>query len=258
MAALGDLSDGSLLNIPMVDGSSQQWMVVNQGIPSSMYDASCDGTWLLMKDIYTERRWDNSDNDYKNSDIQSYLNSIFLNLLDENIRDSIKQVKIPYWDSTGDKGSVSYGTWGLSCKIFLLSGYEMGWTISNDSGFPRDGAKLSYFDSGASNAANNKRIAKYNGSATDWWLRSPWRGTTSVIYAVYTKGNFNRYPYYGDVGVRPAFIFPADLNAEQQPDGSYNIVDKKPIYLAAGVEIRAASPYIQAGSELVACDTTLS
>ena len=39
-----------------------------------LYDASCDGTWLLMKDCYEAKRWHSSNvNDYANSEINSYL-----------------------------------------------------------------------------------------------------------------------------------------------------------------------------------------
>ena len=35
-----------------VNGSAKDFIVVHQGKPSSVYDDSCNGTWLLMKDIY--------------------------------------------------------------------------------------------------------------------------------------------------------------------------------------------------------------
>lgn len=187
------------------------YIVVHQGLPSSMYDASCDGTWLLSKDIYTNRIWDSSNNDYKNSDIHSYLNGTFLNLFDDDIKNAIKQVKIPYQNGTGSGGSVASGANGLSCKIFLLSGYELGWTTSDNSYFPRDGAKLSYFSSGTGSAANNKRIANYNGRATDWWLRSPYVSHTSHVWNVDSDGNCNHRGYYYTFGVRPALVLPSDF-----------------------------------------------
>lgn len=39
-----------------VDGTLQNFLVVHQGLPGSMYDVSCSGTWLLMKDIYESRQ----------------------------------------------------------------------------------------------------------------------------------------------------------------------------------------------------------
>lgn len=206
---VGSLEVGSILKMN-TSGTAWEWILVHQGLPSSMYDSSCNGTWLLLKDIYTVRTWDSSNNDYKNSDIHSYLNGTFLNLFDNDIKNAIKQVKIPYQNGTGSGGSVASGANGLSCKIFLLSGYELGWTTSDSSYIPRDGAKLSYFSSGTGSAANNKRIAKYNGSATDWWLRSPVTNGTGYVRGVYSSGGYLSWSCSNTVGVRPALILPSD------------------------------------------------
>ena len=47
---------GSTVKIK-VNGTLRNFIVVHQGRPSSLYDASCDGTWLLMEDIYEGRAW---------------------------------------------------------------------------------------------------------------------------------------------------------------------------------------------------------
>lgn len=214
---LGSMSVGSTVKLNL-GGSPRDFLVVHQGLPSSMYDSSCNGTWLLLKDIYTTRQWDGSNNDYKNSDIHSYLNGTFLNLFDNDIKNAIKQVKIPYQNGTGSGGSVASGANGLSCKIFLLSGYEVGWTTSDSSYFPRDGAKLSYFSSGTGSAANNKRIAKYNGSAANWWLRSPNTDDTYYVWGVYSSGNCNVWYYSNTYAVRPALVLDSSLSVSD--DGS--------------------------------------
>ena len=149
-----------------VNGTAKEFIVVHQGKPSSLYDNSCNGTWLLMKDIYENRQWHNSNvNNLENSTIHSYLNGTFLNLFESNIRDAIKQVKLPYRKNGGSGGSDQSGANGLLCKIFLLSGYEIGFTTSDNPYFPVDGAKLSYFEAGTGSSALNKRIAYLNGSA---------------------------------------------------------------------------------------------
>lgn len=214
---LGSMSVGSTVKLKL-GGTARDFLVVHQGLPSSMYDSSCNGTWLLLKDIYTTRQWDSSNNDYKNSDIHSYLNGTFLNLFDNDIKNAIKQVKIPYQNGTGSGGSVASGANGLSCKIFLLSGYELGWTTSDSSYFPRDGAKLSYFSSGTGSAANNKRIANYNGSAAIWWLRSPSTGSTSSVWSVYSSGDCDSWYYGNTYGVRPALVLDSSLSVSD--DGS--------------------------------------
>lgn len=195
-----------------VNGTAKEFIVVHQGKPSSLYDNSCDGTWLLMKDIYENRVWQSGNiNKYESSDIHTYLNNTFLNLFESNIRDAIKQVKIPYRKNGGSGGTDQSGANGLSAKIFLLSGYEVGWTTSDYSYFPVDGAKLSYFESGTGTSANNKRIANLNGSAARWWLRSPGAYYTNHVWFVYSNGGYNYYDASNSYGIRPALILPSTL-----------------------------------------------
>lgn len=183
-----------------------------------MYDASCNGAWLLRKDVYGNSEWNSSNNNsYKASTIHSYLNSTFLNLLD--IKDIIRQAKIPYVDGTGGS-AVASGANGLPTKVFLLSGYEVGWTTSDHSSFPQDGTKLSYFESGASTSANNKRITNLHSSAARWWLRSPFTLSSGLVWNVESTGNKNYFDAYESRGVRPAFIVPLDTPI----DSSNNII----------------------------------
>lgn len=195
-----------------VNGNAREFIVVHQGKPSSLYDDSCNGTWLSMKDIYENRVWQSGNiNKYESSDIHTYLNNTFLNLFESNIRDAIKQVKIPYRKNGGSGGTDQSGANGLSAKIFLLSGYEVGWTTSDYSYFPVDGAKLSYFESGTGTSANNKRIANLNGSAAYWWLRSPSANYTNVVWYVNTSGNCNGRNASDSYGIRPALVLPSTL-----------------------------------------------
>lgn len=182
---------------------------MHQGLPSSAYDASCNGTWLLMKDIYTTSTFSNNNNSYKDSSIHSYLNGTFFNLIDGDIRNAIKQVKIPYQNGTGSGGSLATGSNGLSTKVFLLSGYEVGWTTSDNGYFPKDGAKLDYFGSGS--GGNSKRVAYNGSSAAVWWLRSPSTGITGDVWYVGSDGSGNGGWCNYSCGVRPAFILPSTL-----------------------------------------------
>lgn len=203
----GDIDVGATVKINE-NGDPVDYLIVHQGLPSSMYDSLCEGTWCLRKDIAENRQWHSSNsNSYKASTIHSYLNGTFLNLFDADIREVIKQVKIPYVNGTGGS-AVASGSSGLSCKIFLLSGREVGFSTSDNQYFPNDGAKLSYFESGTGSSALNKRIAKLNGSATDWWLRSPLTNYTGYAWNVHSNGNY--YSNYCTVscGIRPALILP--------------------------------------------------
>lgn len=206
---LGAKAVGSIVKIK-VNGASKDFIVVQQGNPNtSTYDSSCAGTWLLMKDIYTTSTFGDN-NSYKDSSIHTYLNGTFYNLIDSNIRAAIKQVKIPYQNGTGSGGSLATGSNGLSTKVFLLSGYEVGWTTSDNSYFPKDGVRLAYF--GNSSSGNSKRIAYNGSSAAFWWLRSPYASDNYYVWFVNTDGSYNCSSWYlNSCGVRPAFILPSTL-----------------------------------------------
>lgn len=209
-AQLGTKAVGSIVKLK-VNGTATEFIVVHQGKPSSIYDESCNGTWLLMKDIYEIRVWQSGNiNKYESSDIHSYLNSTFLNLFENNIRDAIKQVKIPYRKGGGSGGSDQSGANGLPCKIFLLSGYEVALATSNNSSYPVDGAKLDYFEYGGDTSTLNKRIAYYNGVAHRWWSRSPNTGNTNRVFYVTVDGYSASRAASSSYGIRPALILPSD------------------------------------------------
>lgn len=210
-----------------VNGSARNFIVVHQGKPSSVYDDSCNGTWLLMQDIYENRAWHSSNtNDYANSTIHSYLNSTFLNLFESNIKNAIKQVKLPYRKGSGTSTTVTSGSNGLSAKIFLLSATETSFDFSYmPSG---EGAELAYFKGCADNSSDSKRVAYLNGSATYWWLRSP--SCYGFNYALYVNSNGGWGSYYcsSSVGIRPALILPSTLLVSDDGTVSTNTAPSTP------------------------------
>ena len=220
---LGAKAVGSIVKIK-VNGAAKDFIIVHQGKPSSVYDDSCNGTWLLMKDIYEKRQWNRTNtNDYAGSTTHSYLNDNFYNLIDSEIRAAIKQVKIPYQKGTG-WGSLATGENGLSTKVFLLSGYEVGWA---HNALPKDGAKLDYFGSGS--GGNSKRVA-YNGSNADiWWLRSPYTVNRDTAWTVLTDGSCdNNLCEQNTCGVRPALILPSTLWVSDDGTVSTNTAPSTP------------------------------
>lgn len=210
-----------------VNGSAKDFIVVHQGKPSSVYDDSCNGTWLLMKDIYENRQWHSSNtNDYANSTIHSYLNSTFLNLFESNIQKAIKQVKLPYRKGSGTSTTVTSGSNGLPAKIFLLSATEMSFNFSYmPSG---EGAELAYFKGCADNSSDSKRVAYLNGSVTYWWLRSPY--CSSFNYALYVNfnGGWNGSSCSDSGGIRPALILPSTLLVSDDGTVSTNTAPSTP------------------------------
>ena len=210
-----------------VNGSAKDFIVVHQGKPSSVYDDSCNGTWLLMKDIYESRQWHSSNtNDYANSTIHSYLNSTFLAMFDSNIQKAIKQVKLPYRKGSGTSTTVTSGSNGLSAKIFLLSATETSFSFSYmPSG---EGAELAYFKGCAGNSSDSKRVAYLNGSATLWWLRSPSCHDFSSALYVSSGGDWDGGICSGSCGIRPALILPSTLLVSDDGTVSTNTAPSTP------------------------------
>lgn len=211
-----------------VNGSAKDFIVVHQGKPSSVYDDSCNGTWLLMKDIYENRQWHSSNtNDYANSTIHSYLNSTFLNLFESNIKNAIKQVKLPYRKGSGTSTTVTSGSNGLSAKIFLLSATEASFNFSSymPSG---EGAELAYFKGCADNSSDSKRVAYLNGSATVWWLRSPHCSYFAYALVVGSSGVWHGNYCSDSCGIRPALILPSTLLVPDDGTVSTNTAPSTP------------------------------
>ena len=210
-----------------VNGSAKDFIVVHQGKPSSVYDDSCNGTWLLMKDIYENRQWHSSNtNDYANSTIHSYLNSTFLNLFESNIKNAIKQVKLPYRKGSGTSTTVTSGSNGLSAKIFLLSATETSFSFSSmPSG---EGAELAYFKGCADNSSDSKRVAYLNGSASVWWLRSPYCRNFNFALYVYSNGDWGDNFCSNSYGIRPALILPSTLLVSDDGTVSTNTAPSTP------------------------------
>lgn len=226
--ALGTKSVGSIVKLKE-NGAAVNYIVVHQGKPSSIYDSSCDGTWLLRQDIAENRVWDDGNvNKLESSDIHSYLNNTWINRYDTDIRNAIKQVKIPYRQNGGSGGTDRTGANGLSCKIFLLSGYEVGFTTSVNQYFPVDGAKLAYFLSGNDSSAQQKRVAKLNGSATYWWLRSPGTYNTFSVWVVDSNGYYSGWSANDSYGVRPALVLPSTLLVSDDGSISTNTAPTTP------------------------------
>lgn len=210
--AIGDIDVETeiLLN---ENGAPVNYIIVNQGKPGDMYDESCNGAWILRKDIAENRQWNGSNvNDYANSTVHAYLNGDWLNRYDPEVAESIVQCKIPYRAGSGGGKTVNSGVSGLSAKIFLLSSTEVSF---NHNYMPtNEGAELSYFAGCADNSDDNKRVAKLNGSTTNWWLRSPYcnssNSSKSVLFVNRSGDWGNSYCSASD-GIRPALILPFDF-----------------------------------------------
>lgn len=208
-----DLAVGTIININE-DGAPVEYLVVNQGNPDpSFYDETCNGTWVLRKDISSlEIYYDNNTTHpaYPFCDISEYLDGTYKSRYSTTTLSNIMEINIPYC-ATRD-GEIDKHT----CIFFPLSFHEAGFTTIE----PIDGSKLSYFIEGYTEDAYAKRIAYYNDTAETWWLRNkPTNMAGGCAFVTPDGGTYSSSPG-GDRGVRAACI----LNPIARVDATLNLV----------------------------------
>lgn len=204
-----------------VDGVPTEFIVIHQGNPdATIYDSSCDGTWLMRKSIETTIAWRSYDTarTYSESSVHHYLkNTVSKNY--SNYLDIIKEVKIPY--NTFDSISTNLVTThtkenGLPTKLFVLSPSEVG------NGSDWIGSCLDYF--GGSSAEYRRRANNVLGEPETWWLRSM-TGKDSAYgtaYRVEKNGTIDDYTSTYGGGIRPALILPSNALV----DDEFNVITK--------------------------------
>ena len=201
-----------------VNGILREFRVVNHGIPSgsSIYDSSCDGSWLMMKEACYYHSWDEGNtNNYKLSDMNTYLNNDFLAMFEPDVQNTIKQVKIPYGrydSSTSLDPLVNSGANGADVKIFLPSTSELGYDHGSGVSYhARDGANLSYFKDTSSTGADEKRVIVVTGTSDDiWWTRTCWGGSENFVYYVNDAGKFGYHGAGANHYILPMMIMPSE------------------------------------------------
>ena len=190
-----------------VDSTPTEFIVVHQGNPDpALYDASCDGTWLLMKNVESDNYWGSTYKDYADNTADNYLNDTFYPKFDDAVKSLIQTVKIPYGVGA-PVTSIASGANGHETKAFLLADAEIGRTgvVTDDCG-----ACLDYFADGDA----EKRKGYYSsGSAANWWIRTA--SPSSGNMALYISGS-NATEVYDTTttkrGIRPAVIIKGDTS----------------------------------------------
>ena len=203
MKKLCDFAVGDTLSLK-VSNSLTDFLVVHQGNPDpALYDASCDGTWLMMKDLYAKRSWSSL------AATDTWLKGNFLPVLDSTVQAQVKTVKIPYLES----GSIHSGSDGLETQIFLLSAYELGWTSEDKTGMKEDGKCLAYFE--GFSTADIRRVASLDGTPTWYWTRSLYSDSNESVWVVSsTSGDCTYRGASSSYGLRPVLILPPGASVD--------------------------------------------
>ena len=191
---LSDLEEGALVKLNE-NGSPVEFYVAKQD-----YESELNGSGrvlLVRKDTYDGRAWDSGNvNAYASSDLDSWFNSTYKNMLDADIRSLIGTTKIRY---TPGNGNNTVGT--LERAVFALSLTELGQSHSYAN---TEGSALPI--------ASTLRIAYRNGSATTQWTRSPGTNDTNVAWGLGSVGGVHDYGCGYSGGSRPAFTLPSSLS----------------------------------------------
>ena len=216
---VGNMPIGTIINIK-VSGTTAIYkgVIVHKGNPdSSMYDASCNGVWVWLKhsrysfssggrDDYTYP-FDRYDREFNDSDAFYACNTLVYNSL-KNATPSfvslIKSVKIPYADKL--QGKVLTLSQGVSAFVFPLSLIELGYSPDDD--IPKDGAKLSYFNTDADRISIGMDHYQTKGP---YVTRTVSMSDVSQSYRINGYGQkFIQKKYYV-AEFSPAFILPYDV-----------------------------------------------
>lgn len=197
---LGNKSTGSIIKL------KENGTLVDFYVAKHDYESGLNGagrTLVVRKDCYDNRVWDNGNvNAYASSDLDSWFNSTYKNMLDADIRSLIGTTKIRY---TPGNGNWTVGT--LERAVFALSATELG---QSASWFNVEGSALPI--------ASTLQVAHLNGSTNTQWTRSPYTYNTSNAVYLYTDGDVNYDSCYLTYGSRPAFTLPSSLYVSD--DGS--------------------------------------
>lgn len=172
------------------------------------YNGNC---LLLRKHVLNENRIYNQEMEYsayyEDSDIDTFLNTEYIELFSDTIREDIidSEIIITAKESLEFSGD---DTKTINRKVFLLSCAELGETMFR--GRVKEGETIIYFDH------QRKRIAyDEDGNARNWWIRTSDTTDKNSIFAVIFNGAFGFTgvdTIHGLVqnGVRPAFCMSPD------------------------------------------------
>ena len=192
--------------IPLSDYEEGDIIKLNEGgnpvefyVSKHDYESGLNGvgrTLVVRKDCYDNRARDiDYVNAYASSDLDSWFNSTYKNMLDADIQTAIGTTKFRY---TPGNGNWTVGT--LERAVFALSATELG---QSASWFNVEGSALPI--------ASTLQIAYQGGSATTQWTRSP--TTLDNFSAVFlsSDGSINGTNCNISHGSRPCFTLPSTL-----------------------------------------------
>ena len=170
---LGSRNVGDIIKI-RENGVPVDFLIVHKGLPPSYYDGSCNGIWVLRKNVHSELAVDGSSPNYPASQVAAWLENTYYNMFDAAVKAGIRHARIPYRYWAGSATAVATGAAGAAVHCFFLSSGELGedsetWYNKN----PAFSSVLDYFRECTGSNNLEKRIAyDAGGTKAIWTLRS--------------------------------------------------------------------------------------
>ena len=206
---LSTAQEGDIVQLP------ENGVLVDFYVAKQDYESSLNGagrTLVVRKDVYDQRQWNSSRvNAYASSDLDSWFNSTYKNMLSSAISSGIGTTKIRY---TPGNGNNTVGT--LERAIFALSMTELG---QSASWFNVEGSALPI--------ASTLQIAYLNGSPSTQWTRSPTNSGTGAVGYMFANGEDGNDNCNGSQGSCPAFTLPSTFSATYYVDSFGNLHDEQ-------------------------------
>lgn len=232
-----DLPVGTLLSVPYTTRWTAEtvsdFVIVHQGNPNpEKYSADCDGTWILCEKVATLEPYQETlanNKSYPSSTLNQYANGTFYDGIDADVKNYIKDVKLPVAYTREDEEPADYRLHvdNYATKVFILSPNEVG-----ASDMLNIGSKLDYFESCNGDAAEPLRVAYYTGTNKKiWWLRSLDNSTSAsggINVPAISENGSKILRVYNELrtsaGFRPAMIMsPYYVNPTPNARGAYEI-----------------------------------
>ena len=177
-------------------GNSENEVYIYENGPYIVITDDYAGNALLLRKEALPQNYQISSYDsyYPDSDLDRYLNSVFLSSLEKVKSDIVEtEIEVTAEDSIGVSGEE---TEKISRQIFILSGHEMCCSSEN---MAMEGQPLSYFKS------ISNRETLQNGKKASCWLRTP---NTFYVSCSYVIGDNDKIGFTNASdfnAVRPAF-----------------------------------------------------
>lgn len=222
---IGNMAVGDVLRLN-VKGTSTAFRVMHHGKPSELYDDSFAAGTVVMLDwpeAMVSRNMfgttTTSKKPYSSTTMHTWLNETWLGYLDDDIRQQVVEVRVPYRSEVGKAPyEVAGGSDGLIAKVWLPAAVEVarGSAFLEDTTafYVEDGAVFDYWKDAP--AAQYADWAYIDSSGVDkgWATRTPNQN--------YTGANMTHFNQIGQDGLciagtmakvmaRPCLVLPNEL-----------------------------------------------